>query len=82
MIEEEIMAKKVIVLTTPSCAGCATLEKKLDKLGVKYKIIDVTKKPEVLQKWQMMAAPGLVVDGKLVFAGVPSDAELKKFLGK
>lgn len=72
---------KVQILTTPGCSGCAVVEKMLDKLGVKYEVIDVTKKPEVLQKWPILTAPGIVINGKLVFMGVPKEAELKAALG-
>lgn len=69
---------KVEILTTPSCGGCAKVEKMLDEMGVKYKIIDVTKNPEILKKHMMMTAPGVVINGKLEFSGVPSKKELEK----
>ena len=69
---------KVEILTTPSCGGCAWVEKMLDEMGVKYKVIDVTKNPEILKKHMMMTAPGVVINGKLEFSGVPSKKELEK----
>ncbi|MEK6923368.1 MAG: thioredoxin family protein [Nanoarchaeota archaeon] len=71
---------KVQILTTPDCTGCAIVEKMLDEMKIKYEIIDVTKKPEFLKKYPIMAAPGIVINGKLEFAGVPNKAELKKKL--
>jgi len=41
---------KVQVLTTPGCSNCSVLEKMLEQLGVKYDLIDVTEKPEYLEK--------------------------------
>ncbi len=35
---------KVLVLTAPDCSNCNVLEKMLEKLGVKYDLIDVTEK--------------------------------------
>lgn len=52
----------------------------LDKLGVKYEVIDVTKAPQILQKYQIMAAPGVVINGKLEFVGVPKEKELPRSL--
>lgn len=66
----------VQIMTTPSCSSCAAVEKMLDKMGVEYELIDVTEKPEMLQKYPIMAAPGVVINGKLEFIGVPKEHEL------
>ena len=67
---------EVKILTTPSCSSCATVEKMLDKLGVEYEIIDITKDPEMLIKYPIMTAPGVVINGKLEFMGVPKEKDL------
>jgi len=69
------------ILTMPGCTGCKTVEKMLDKMGVKYNAIDITKNPGALKKWQVFHAPGIVINGKLEFSGVPGEDELKKKLG-
>ncbi|MGI0008310.1 MAG: glutaredoxin family protein [Nitrosopumilaceae archaeon] len=66
----------VQILTTPGCSGCAVVERMLDKMGIKYQLIDVTKNPEILEKYPIMAAPGIVIDGKLEFVGVPKEEKL------
>jgi len=68
----------VQILTTPLCTSCAVVERMLDKMGVKYELIDITKNPEILQKYPIMAAPGVVINGKLEFVGVPKEQELAK----
>jgi glutaredoxin len=73
---------KVQVLTTPGCSNCSVLEKMLDKLGIVYDLIDVTEKPEYLQKYHIFTAPGLVIDEKLEFTGIPKLDELEKKLSK
>jgi glutaredoxin len=70
---------KVEVLTTPSCSNCKVLEKMLDNLGISYDLIDVTEKSEYLEKYPIFTAPGLVIDGKLEFTGIPKLEDLKKF---
>jgi len=70
---------KVEVLTTPDCSNCKVLEKMLDKLGISYDLIDVTEKPEYLERYPIFTAPGLVIDGKLEFTGIPKLDDLKKF---
>jgi glutaredoxin len=69
---------KVEVLTTPGCSNCSVLEKMLDKLGISYDLIDVTEKPEYLEKYPIFTAPGLVKDEKLEFTGIPKIKDLKK----
>lgn len=49
-------------------------------MKVKYALIDITKNPEILLKYQVMSAPGIVIDEKLEFTGVPNEEELKKKL--
>jgi len=70
----------VLVLTTPGCSNCNVLEKMLDKLGIKYDLIDVTEKPEYLKKYPIFTAPGLVINGKLEFTGIPKKEDLEKKL--
>ena len=69
---------KVEVLTTPDCSNCKVLEKMLDKLGISYDLVDVTEKLEYLEKYPIFTAPGLVIDGKLEFTGIPKKEDLKK----
>ena len=69
---------KVEVLTTPDCSNCKVLEKMLDTLGISYDLIDVTEKSEYLEKYPIFTAPGLVIDGKLEFTGIPKKEDLKK----
>ena len=69
---------KVEVLTTPGCSNCKVLEKMLDGLGISYDLIDVTEKSEYLEKYPIFTAPGLVIDGKLEFTGIPKKEDLNK----
>lgn len=69
---------KVQILTTPGCSGCARVEKMLDQMNVKYGVVDVTKNPKILQKYPIISAPGIVINGRLVFTGVPKENELRK----
>ncbi len=74
---------KIQILTTPGCSSCVKVEKMLDEMKVKYEVIDITKNPKILEKYQVMSAPGIVINGKLEFTGVPKKGELeKKVLGK
>jgi glutaredoxin len=50
----------------------------LEKLGIKYELIDVIEKPEYLEKYPIFTAPGLVIDEKLEFTGIPKITDLEK----
>lgn len=67
---------KVQILTTPTCSSCAAVEGMLDKMGVEYEVFDVTKHPDMLQKYPIMTAPGVVIDGVLEFSGIPKEEKL------
>ena len=71
----------VLILTTPDCGNCSIVEKMLDHLKISYDVIDVTEKPEYLQKYPIFTAPGIVIDDKLEFTGVPKKQELAEKLG-
>ena len=71
---------KIEILTTPGCSNCKVLEKMLDDMGLSYDLIDVTEKPDYLKKYPIFMAPGLVIDEKLEFTGIPKINDLKKIL--
>ena len=73
---------KVEILTTPDCANCSVLEKMLDEMQVNYQVIDITEKPEYLKKYPIFTAPGLVINGKLEFVGIPKKKALQEIMKK
>jgi glutaredoxin len=70
------MNHKIEILTTPSCGNCQVVEKMLDDMKISYDVIDVTEKPEYLEKYPIFIAPGIVIDDKLEFTGIPKKQEL------
>ena len=70
------MSHKIEILTTPSCRNCKVIEEMLDKMNISYQVIDVTEKPEYLEKYPIFTAPGVVIDEKLEFTGIPKRQEL------
>ena len=80
------MVKKIQILKTPGCNSCAqatVLIKKIRKEeNLKFEIeeLDITKHPDLLQKYQIMTSPGIVIDGELVFTGIPNGKKLKEKL--
>lgn len=74
------MNHKIEILTTPGCSNCSVVEKMLDELNFSYDVIDVTEKPEYLEKYHIFTAPGIVIDDKLEFTGILKKQELLKKL--
>lgn len=77
----------VQILTTPGCVHCGKAKELLKKIkpdfpSLTIEEIDITKKPEILQKYQIFSTPGIVINGKLEFTGVPKEAELRKKLSR
>ncbi len=70
------MSHKIEILTTPSCGNCKVVEDMLDEMNFPYQVIDVTEKPEYLEKYPIFTAPGIVIDDKLEFTGIPKKQEL------
>lgn len=70
------MSHKVEILTTPGCSNCSRVEKMLDEMKVPYNVIDITEKPEYLEKYQIFTAPGIVIDDRLEFVGIPKKEDL------
>jgi len=71
---------KVEILTAPGCTNCSVVEQMLDEMKISYKVIDVTENSEYLEKYPIFTAPGIVVNGKLEFSGIPKKHELEKML--
>ncbi|MEK6858243.1 MAG: thioredoxin family protein [Nanoarchaeota archaeon] len=71
---------KIKILVTPNCSGCKIVKDYFDKMKIKYKIIDMVKNPEVLQKYCTMSAPTIVINEKVEFIGTPSEKELRDLI--
>ncbi len=75
---------KVTILSTPGCAPCATAKKMLarivERMPIEVEEINVMGRPDLLEKYMFTAMPGIVIDGKLEFSGLPDEKELRERL--
>lgn len=74
---------KLELLTMPGCVHCAAAKETVKKVKTIFPemmvdIIDVTENPEVAQKYMLMSAPGVVINGKLEFTGGVKEEALRK----
>ena len=74
------MNHKIEILTTPSCGNCEAVKRMLDEMKFPYETIDVTEKTGYLEKYPIFTVPGIVIDDKLEFVGIPKKQELMKKL--
>ncbi len=76
--------KKIQILGT-GCAKCQKLadnaKQAAENLGLEYDMEKVTDINQIMA-FGVMTTPGLVVDGKVLFAGkVPKPADIEKLIG-
>ncbi|MBU1744691.1 MAG: glutaredoxin family protein [Proteobacteria bacterium] len=67
-----MVEKEIIIYTTPRCPFCKAAKEDLDRKGIKYKEIDVSKDAEELEKMVRISGKRLVpvmVDGENVTVG-------------
>lgn len=62
-----------------SCHHCAILERELKRLGIPYAIRFVEEDAELQKTHQIKSSPNVLVDGELVFRGMPSISDLRTF---
>lgn len=71
--------------TMPGCPNCAKVKEVLKRVkrdipSVEVETIDLTREPEMAQKYGIMGCPALAVNGKVEFVGGVNEGELRKLL--
>jgi len=72
-------------ITVPGCAQCAKAKAVIEKVqpdypGMHVTYLDVTEHPEILQKYRIMSAPGIVVNGNLEYTGGLDEKSFRELL--
>jgi len=70
----------VMILATRNCSHYTNLSHELDDLGVEHEVIFVEDHPELAEKYMIRHSPNLVMDGKLICRGQPSEHQLREML--
>lgn len=73
---------KIDLLTMPGCPHAKQVLEKVmpDYSGLEFVIHDVTEEPELAGKYMLMSAPGVVIDGQLVYSGGVDEEKLRNYL--
>jgi len=70
---------KVTLVVTKSCAHCAILKQYLKDHDISCDIKYIEDNPQLRAEHNITRSPNIMVDGEIVFRGMPSIAELNKF---
>ncbi len=73
---------KVELAVTRTCNHCPIIENELKKLGIPYSIRYVEDDAEFQQKYNVKGSPNILVDGELVFRGMPTIPDLRAYFQK
>lgn len=72
----------VLVFATKSCPHRAHMERWLRELDVDFRLVFVDDEPERAESFALHHSPSLVIDGELVFHGMPSSADFLERLDR
>jgi glutaredoxin len=72
-------------ITMPGCVQCAKAKAVIEKVkpefpDMRVTYLDATEHPDLIQKYRIMSAPGIVIDGELAFSGGLSEAAFREWL--
>ncbi len=78
---------EVLFISVPNCVQCAKAKKVIEKVQpdfpeMKVTYIDVTEHPDILNKYRVMASPGIVINGKLEYSGGLDESAFRARLGE
>jgi glutaredoxin len=76
---------EVEFITMPGCVQCAKAKAVIEKVkpdfsDMRVTYLDATEHPELIEKYKIMSAPGIIIDGDLAFTGGVSEAALRERL--
>jgi small redox-active disulfide protein 1 len=71
--------------TMPGCPNCAKVKEVLKRIkrdfpDLEIETIDLTKRPEMAQKYNLMGCPAVAVNGRVEFVGGVNEEKLRRLL--
>ncbi len=70
---------EVVLAVTKSCHHCPILEKELKSMHVPYCVRYFEEHPEMIKQYGLKRSPFVIVDGEVVFNGMPSISDLAQY---
>ena len=75
---------KMEILHMPGCSCCnqaiGYAENLKKEFNLEVETIDMTKNPEVVDKYKIRTSPGIVINGELVSIGETTEQDMRKLL--
>ena len=71
---------EILIFVTRSCHHCSLIEAELKARDLYYEIRYVEDNPELAAQYGVKQSPNLIVNGELIYRGMPELSELKRFL--
>ena len=72
----------VMLFKTQTCPNCRIAGMMLDKAGIQYKELDADENPELVEKYNIMQAPTLIVCSGDVIQKLNGVSDIKGWLGE
>lgn len=72
----------VEIAVTRSCQHCSIIETELKELGIPYSIRYAEDDVEFQNKHNIKGSPNILVDGELIFRGMPAISDLRAYFKK
>ncbi|SCX98834.1 ribonucleoside triphosphate reductase [Butyrivibrio sp. INlla14] len=72
----------VMLFKTQTCPNCRIAGMMLDKAGIQYKELDADENPELVEKYNIMQAPTLIIQSKDAFQKLNGVSDIKGWLGE
>ncbi len=72
----------VEIIVTRTCHHCRTLESELKAMGIPYSVRYIKEDKEFQKKYQVKGSPNIMVNGELVFRGMPAISDLREYFKK
>ena len=73
---------KIIIVATKACPHRPKLEEQLQDAGLKYELQYFEDHPELIETYKLKTSPLLIVDDKVVSAGMPEHSQIIELRNK
>ena len=73
---------EVQIIATHECRHRLDLERELLELGIPFALVFAEDDEDLVRRYQIRHSPNLVVDGVVVFRGLPTEGQLRDLFTK
>lgn len=72
----------ITLLVTRSCHHCALIEKELNARHLDYEVRYAEDNPDLASRFAIKQSPNIIVNGELIYRGMPDLPELQNYLDR